>query len=47
MAGPNRFKLGLFAINCSGGMKMTKALERWDARQGARRRRIRPERREF
>ncbi|MDO9443580.1 MAG: LLM class flavin-dependent oxidoreductase [Beijerinckiaceae bacterium] len=31
MAGPNRFKLGLFAMNCSGGMTMTKAPERWDA----------------
>lgn len=31
MAGPNRFKLGLFAMNCSGGMTMTKAPERWEA----------------
>jgi alkanesulfonate monooxygenase SsuD/methylene tetrahydromethanopterin reductase-like flavin-dependent oxidoreductase (luciferase family) len=31
MAGPNKFKLGLFAMNCSGGMTMTKAPERWDA----------------
>ena len=27
----NRFKLGLFAPNCSGGLAMTKAPERWDA----------------
>ncbi len=27
----NRFKLGLFATNCSGGLAMTKAPERWDA----------------
>ena len=31
MAGPNKFKLGLFAMNCSGGMTMTKAPERWEA----------------
>src|SRR3954452_24027571 len=31
MAGTNKFKLGLFAMNCSGGMTMTKAPERWDA----------------
>ena len=29
--GPNRFKLGLFGLNCSNGMTMTKAPERWDA----------------
>lgn len=27
----NRFKLGLFGPNCSGGLTMTKAPERWDA----------------
>jgi alkanesulfonate monooxygenase SsuD/methylene tetrahydromethanopterin reductase-like flavin-dependent oxidoreductase (luciferase family) len=27
----NRFKLGLFSANCSGGMSLTKAPERWDA----------------
>lgn len=27
----NAFKLGLFALNCSGGLTMTKAPERWDA----------------
>ena len=27
----NKFKLGLFALNCSGGLTMTKAPERWDA----------------
>jgi alkanesulfonate monooxygenase SsuD/methylene tetrahydromethanopterin reductase-like flavin-dependent oxidoreductase (luciferase family) len=27
----NRFKLGLFAPNCSGGLTMTKAPERWEA----------------
>ncbi len=27
----NRFKLGLFALNCSGGLTMTKAPERWEA----------------
>ena len=26
----NAFKLGLFASNCSGGLTMTKAPERWD-----------------
>jgi FMNH2-dependent dimethyl sulfone monooxygenase len=31
MHGGNRFKLGLFGLNCSGGMTMTKAPERWDA----------------
>jgi alkanesulfonate monooxygenase SsuD/methylene tetrahydromethanopterin reductase-like flavin-dependent oxidoreductase (luciferase family) len=29
--GRNRFKLGGFAINCSGGLTMTKAPERWEA----------------
>ena len=27
----NKFKLGLFGLNCSNGMTMTKAPERWDA----------------
>ena len=27
--GPNRFKLGLFGMNCNGGLCMTKAPERW------------------
>jgi alkanesulfonate monooxygenase SsuD/methylene tetrahydromethanopterin reductase-like flavin-dependent oxidoreductase (luciferase family) len=31
MFNANRFKLGLFAPNCSGGLTMTKAPERWDA----------------
>jgi alkanesulfonate monooxygenase SsuD/methylene tetrahydromethanopterin reductase-like flavin-dependent oxidoreductase (luciferase family) len=31
MHGGNRFKLGLFGLNCSGGLTMTKAPERWDA----------------
>lgn len=31
MQGPNRFKLGLFGLNCSGGLTMTKAPEVWDA----------------
>lgn len=31
MQGPNRFKLGLFGLNCSGGLTMTKAPEYWDA----------------
>ncbi len=30
MYGPNRFKLGLFGMNCSNGLTMTKAPERWD-----------------
>jgi alkanesulfonate monooxygenase SsuD/methylene tetrahydromethanopterin reductase-like flavin-dependent oxidoreductase (luciferase family) len=30
MYGPNKFKLGLFGQNCSGGLTMTKAPERWD-----------------
>ena len=30
MFGPNKFKLGLFGMNCSGGLTMTKAPERWD-----------------
>jgi alkanesulfonate monooxygenase SsuD/methylene tetrahydromethanopterin reductase-like flavin-dependent oxidoreductase (luciferase family) len=31
MFGPNKFKLGLFGLNCSGGLAMTKAPERWHA----------------
>ena len=31
MYGPNKFKLGLFGLNCSGGLTMTKAPEYWDA----------------
>ncbi len=31
MYSANRFKLGLFALNCSGGLTMTKAPERWEA----------------
>ncbi|MFT5439352.1 MAG: FMNH2-dependent dimethyl sulfone monooxygenase [Alphaproteobacteria bacterium] len=31
MFGPNKFKLGLFGMNCSGGLTMTKAPERWEA----------------
>ena len=31
MYGPNPFKLGLFALNCSGGLTMTKAPEHWQA----------------
>lgn len=31
MYNANRFKLGLFALNCSGGLTMTKAPERWEA----------------
>src|SRR3954447_26644945 len=31
MHGGNRFKLGLFGMNCSGGLTMTKASERWAA----------------
>src|SRR5437763_14507548 len=27
----NAFKLGLFGMNCSGGLSLTKAPERWDA----------------
>jgi alkanesulfonate monooxygenase SsuD/methylene tetrahydromethanopterin reductase-like flavin-dependent oxidoreductase (luciferase family) len=30
MTNANRFKLGLFATNCSGGLCLTKAPERWD-----------------
>lgn len=30
MNNANRFKLGLFGMNCSGGLTMTKAKERWD-----------------
>jgi len=31
MAGPSKFRLGLFGMNCSNGLTMTKAPERWDA----------------
>ena len=31
MDNANRFKLGVFAFNCSGGLTMTKAPEHWDA----------------
>ena len=31
MDGPNRFKLGLFCTNSSGGVAMTKVSERWEA----------------
>jgi alkanesulfonate monooxygenase SsuD/methylene tetrahydromethanopterin reductase-like flavin-dependent oxidoreductase (luciferase family) len=31
MNNANRFKLGVFAFNCSGGLTMTKAPEHWDA----------------
>lgn len=31
MTNANRFKLGLFATNCSGGLCLTTAPERWDA----------------
>ncbi len=31
MQSSNRFKLGLFGLNCSNGMTMTKAPERWEA----------------
>jgi FMNH2-dependent dimethyl sulfone monooxygenase len=27
----NKFKLGLFGMNCRGGLSLTKAPERWDA----------------
>ena len=30
MTRPQRFRLGLFGMNCSGGLTMTKAPERWD-----------------
>ncbi|QOT73946.1 LLM class flavin-dependent oxidoreductase [Sphingobium fuliginis] len=30
MKGANKLKLGLFGLNCSGGLTMTKAAERWD-----------------
>ncbi|MEK9683680.1 MAG: LLM class flavin-dependent oxidoreductase [Rhodospirillaceae bacterium] len=29
--GPNKFRLGLFGLNCSGGLTMSKVPERWDA----------------
>lgn len=31
MFNTNKFKLGLFAMNCSGGLSLNKAPERWDA----------------
>ena len=31
MRGPNKFKLGLFSMNCDGGLALTKVLERWPA----------------
>ncbi|MPZ56606.1 MAG: LLM class flavin-dependent oxidoreductase [Rhizobiales bacterium] len=31
MFNANRFKVGLFATNCSGGLSLNKAPERWDA----------------
>ena len=31
MDNTNKFKLGMFAFNCSGGLTMTKAPEHWDA----------------
>lgn len=31
MAGPSKFRLGLFGMNCSNGLCMTTAPERWDA----------------
>jgi alkanesulfonate monooxygenase SsuD/methylene tetrahydromethanopterin reductase-like flavin-dependent oxidoreductase (luciferase family) len=31
LRGPNPFRLGLFAANCSGGMMLSKAPERWRA----------------
>ncbi len=30
MFGPNKFKLGLFGMNCNNGLTMTKAPEHWD-----------------
>ncbi|MSP05848.1 MAG: LLM class flavin-dependent oxidoreductase [Acetobacteraceae bacterium] len=32
MFGPNRFKLGVFSANCDGGLTMSLAPERWQAR---------------
>ena len=32
MRGPNRFKLGVFAANADGGLTLTRAPERWQAR---------------
>ena len=29
MYGPNAFKLGLFAMNCSGGLSMATVPNRW------------------
>ncbi len=31
MFGPNKFKLGLFRMNCEGGLAITKAPDRWRA----------------
>lgn len=31
MRGPNKFKLGLFSMNCDGGLALTKVPERWPA----------------
>ena len=31
MDNANKFKLGVFALNCSGGLTQTKAPEHWDA----------------
>jgi hypothetical protein len=31
MFNANKFKLGLFAMNCSGGLSLNRAPERWDA----------------
>jgi FMNH2-dependent dimethyl sulfone monooxygenase len=31
MRGDNKLKLGLFGLNCSGGLTMTKAPQRWDS----------------
>ena len=30
--GPNRFRLGLFSLNCDGGLTLTRVPERWPAR---------------
>ena len=30
MFNANKFKLGLFGMNCNGGLTMTKAPERWE-----------------
>jgi dimethylsulfone monooxygenase len=31
MYGHNKFKVGLFGLNCSSGLSMTTAPEAWDA----------------